>query len=106
MKTSCEQELYRTVGSMLRTLRRSRHLTQETFAQQLGVSRNGYQQVELGRHLPGFQLMVRLEKEYGMDFRALHGLVLRAGEQRRASREQMERARKAERTAGKRGERR
>lgn len=87
-------ELYRRVGDRLREIRVSQGLSQEKFAFQLGLSRNGYQQLEQGKHLPSFILMLCLEKVYKADFQSLYPYAVQLQEARRAQKEQREKERK------------
>ena len=90
MKQKNQQEVHQRVGKLLREVRIARGLTQEEFAFQLGLSRNGCRKLEQGVHLPGFSLLIRLEVEYELDFRALYPYVVKMEEERRIQREEAE----------------
>lgn len=62
---------------MLRQERIRREWTQEFMAKQVGLSLTAIQKIETGQRKPSFDVLVKLEDLFGMDYRDLFNLPQR-----------------------------
>ena len=58
----------KNISFHLREYRRKNHLTQEKFAEKLGISVEFYGEIERQKKLPGTALIIKIYREMGFDY--------------------------------------
>ena len=68
------------IGGFLKELRQKKQITQEQFAEQMGVSRRTVSRWETGNNLPDLSVLVELADYYNVDLNeTLHGEQVQRG---------------------------
>ena len=60
---------------LLKLLRKEKGLNQEDVANEIGVSRSQYSNIEIGNANPSIEVLIKLLKLLGVSFEELYGLV-------------------------------
>jgi|GEM_PF-6429151 Predicted transcriptional regulators len=64
----------REIGERIKRLRIAKGLTQSELSTRINISRSNYSQVERGTHLPTFEVLINISREFGKSYEwLLHG---------------------------------
>lgn len=75
MEIQNEETVLANLGEVIKDIRSSNNLTQEKFAQKLGVKKNYVSMIERGERTPSLNLLANISDRFGVE---LHQIFLRA----------------------------